>query len=150
RGEAIPERAWRRQRSLELLGLLLLAGADGRTRDELILECWPDAAPDAGVAQFHAHLHALRTALEPEAARGTSRYVLAEGRIYRLAFDAIHSWDVARFEDAVALGRALDAQGDVAGVLRAFGEASELYRGELFDGLSPDGTWLEAARERLQ
>jgi len=44
RGEAVPERAWLRQRSLELLGLLLLAGPDGRTRDELIRECWPDAA----------------------------------------------------------------------------------------------------------
>src|SRR5262249_25278299 len=90
------------------------------------------------------------TALEPEAARGTSRYVLAEGRTYRLAFDAIHSWDVARFEDAVARGQALEAQGDETGVLRAFDEASDLYRGELFDGLSPDGTWLEAARERLR
>jgi LuxR family maltose regulon positive regulatory protein len=150
RGEPLPERAWRRQRSVELFALLLLAGPEGRTRDELIVECWPDASPDAGVAQFHAHLHALRSALEPEAARGTSRYVLAEGRIYRLAFDAIQSWDVGTFEERVAQARTLDAQGDATGAEHALIDADELYRGPLFDGLHPDGEWLEAARERLR
>jgi DNA-binding SARP family transcriptional activator len=149
RGEAIPERAWRRQRSLELLGLLLLAGPGGKTRDALIVECWPDAAPEAGVAQFHAHLHALRTGLEPEAARGSSRYVLAEGRLYRLAFDAIQHWDVGSFERAIEQARAAETRGNTADAERALADASEPYRGPLFEGLSPDGEWLELARERL-
>jgi LuxR family maltose regulon positive regulatory protein len=150
RGQVVPERAWRRQRSLELLGLLLLAGPGGRSRDELIVECWPEASPEAGIAQFHAHLHALRSALEPEAARGTSRYVLADGRNYHLAFESLRSWDVGSFERVLQCGRNAEARADLPEAERAFEAASELYRGPLFEGLSPEGEWLEVAREGLR
>jgi DNA-binding SARP family transcriptional activator len=136
RGAVIPERAWRRQRSLELLGLLLLAGPAGRIRDELIVHLWPDASSESGVEQFHTHLHALRAALEPESARGTSRYVLADGRTYRLDFSLIAFWDAGFFEASFARGE--------------YADAAALYRGKLFDGLTPEDEWLELARNRYR
>jgi LuxR family transcriptional regulator, maltose regulon positive regulatory protein len=177
RGLPIADRDWRRQRSLELLGLLLLAGPRGRSRDELIASCWPEAAPAAGVEQFHAHLHALRSALEPEAARGTSHYILNDSLFYRLAFELVERWDVGAFEIAVAdaraadtlahaaaiadLGRsaaadgirqtaATDGPGQAATAERAYAAASQAFDGLLFDGLSPNGDWLDLARERVR
>ena len=149
RGALVPERAWRRQRSMELLGLLLLAGPGGRPRDELIADLWPEASPDAGVDQFHTHLRALRTALEPEAAPGVSRYVLGEGRTYRLAFELVQTWDVQQFEDAVARGLAAEAQGAAPEAMQAFELASGLGEGALFAGLTPEGDWLEIAGEHF-
>ena len=150
RGAVIPERAWHRQRALELLGLLLVAGPAGRTRDELIDQCWPEALPEAGIEQFHTHLHALRVALKPEAARGASRYVVVDGRVYRLDFDLIQRWDVADLTLQVALGQAAAARGELDEAESAYATASDLYRGPLFDGLPIESASLLAAREYYQ
>jgi len=150
RGAPIPDTAWRRQRGRDLLALLLLAGPTGRPRDELIAHCWPTASLEAGAEQFHSHLYALRAALEPESPRGSSRYVLADGGLYRLAFDLIERWDVRDFDEALVQARAADARGDRAAAERAYARAASGYSGPLFSGLAPQDDWLERTQERYQ
>jgi DNA-binding SARP family transcriptional activator len=151
RGRPIPARAWTRRRALDVLALLLLAGPAGRSRDDLILNCWPDATPEAGVNQFHTHLRVLRSVLEPESAHtGVARYVSGEGGVYRLDFELIERWDVERFEEALGRAREHDRSGDAPATVAALAQAVELYQGPLFDGLAPQGDWLDPARERFQ
>jgi len=148
RGRPIADQAWHRHRAKELLGFLLLAGSAGCSRDELIVGCWPDATPESGIEQFHSHLHALRAALEPEAVRGVSRYIVGEGRVYRLVFDLVESWDYGAFESAVRAARAADATGDADAATQLYATATDLYRGPLLAGLESEGEWLETARQR--
>lgn len=148
RGRPVPERAWARRRALDLLAYLLLAGPGGATRDELIAACWPDTAVKSAIQQFHQHLRTLRSALEPESLSGSSRYVLTDGRMYRLAFDRIEYWDVSAFERALEQARTLQRAGDLASAEQSFAQASALYRGPLFAGIAPEDDWLDRARER--
>lgn len=148
RGRLIPEQAWTRRRALDLLALLALAGPRGRNRDEIIADCWPEAAPESGVAQFHTHLRALRAALEPESLHGdASRYVINDGQQYRLVFDHVEFWDVSAFN--VAFERALSHERaeEPEPAADAYHEVVELYRGPLFAGLRADGDWLIECQE---
>lgn len=151
RQRPIPERAWTRRRALEMFALLLIAGPQGRHRDELIAALWPEATPEAGVSQFHAHLKVLRAALEPESSHaGIRRYVVSEGGTYTLGFEHVESWDVAQFDTLIGQARAFDRQEALDRAMSAYSDALALYRGPLFAGLVSETEWLGRERERYE
>lgn len=121
---------------------LLAVAPDHRLhRDEIIAECWPDAAPEAATRSLGVALHAARRALEPElAARRPSRYLTTDGAMLRLEPETV--WIDADHAEQLA-ATALEGGG-----VAELAVAAEAFAGEL---LPEDryATWLHARRDRL-
>ena len=49
---------------------LLICGAEGSSRDDLLETLWPDLSLDSAVSNFHFTLHSLRRALSLDLGRG--------------------------------------------------------------------------------
>lgn len=121
---------------LALLAYLALATADGyRRRDQIIGLFWPDLGQEGARAQLRKALSALRESLGPDVVitRGEGEVRLDYARIWC---------------DAVALGQHVREARWV--------EALALYRGELLEGLFPEGVaqefeeWLHDTRKALR
>jgi DNA-binding SARP family transcriptional activator/TolB-like protein len=121
---------------LALLAYLALETAGGfRRRDQIVALFWPDLGQEAARAQLRKALFALREGLGPDAivTRGETEVRLDPARIWC---------------DAVALGQHLNA--------RRWAEALALYRGDLLEGLFPEGVapefeeWLADRRKALR
>jgi len=126
----------RQPKRIALLSYLALETTDGfRRRDQIVGLFWPDLEQDAARAQLRKALFALRESLGPEA-------VISRGET-EIRLDANSVWC-----DAVALGQHAKA-------LR-WTEALALYRGELLEGLYPEGVgqefeeWLADKRKALR
>lgn len=125
-GEAVPQRAWKRRRPVELLTALALAPGRVLHREELIDRLWPDKDLDAGANNLYRALHDLRRITGEDV-------VTVERGAVRLHET---TWvDVAAFEEAVA-GTSWDR------VL----EGLELYRGDLL----PDDPYSDAIGPRRE
>lgn len=118
-------------KGMEML-VLLAVHPNGRTREEICAELWPDVGePQAGY-RFHAALSDLRKRLW--AATGTTRkemnFIEAESGTYRI--DREHVWiDLWEFHRALAEARkATDSEAKAA----ALDRAAEVCRGHLADG----------------
>lgn len=118
-------------KGMEML-VLLAVHPNGRTREEICAELWPDVGePQAGY-RFHAALSDLRKRLW--AATGTTRketnFIEAESGTYRI--DRQHVWiDLWEFHRALAEARkATDPEAKAA----ALDRAAEVCRGHLADG----------------
>lgn len=112
------------------LAAFLAIRADWVARDELVALLWPDAEPQRG-------RHTLSQLLYQVRRTPWGRDV--EGEPTRLRWTV--ACDVAAFRRAAAEG--------------AWGDATELYGGELLEGTSADGsgrfdTWLRGEREDLR
>jgi DNA-binding SARP family transcriptional activator/TolB-like protein len=121
---------------LALLGYLALESVVGfRRRDQIVALFWPDLPADGARAQLRKVLAVFRESLGPEAVvtRGEGEVRLDNGRVWC---------------DAVALGEYL-RNGRAP-------EALALYRGELLEGLFPEGVaqefqdWLTDRRRQAR
>lgn len=126
----------RAPKRVALLSYLALETTDGfRRRDQIVGLFWPDLEQDAARTQLRKALFALRESLGPEA-------IISRGET-EIRLDADHVWC-----DAVALGQHAGAQ--------RWTEALALYRGELLEGLYPEGVgqgfeeWLADKRKALR
>jgi basic membrane lipoprotein Med (substrate-binding protein (PBP1-ABC) superfamily)/DNA-binding SARP family transcriptional activator len=119
-------------RKLRMLLAVLLIHANEVVATERIMEgLWgADAAGKENA--LWVYVSRLRSALEPDrVGRGESRVVLREGGGYRLRVDPAR-YDVARFEQLTAEGRAL-LSSDPAGAARLLAGGLALWRGPAFD-----------------
>ena len=120
------------RKTMLLLAVLAVAGAQGISRDKLLGLFWPDSDADRARHALKQALHILRRDLrDPELVAGTPTL--------RLNPESITS-DVQEFEEALA-------RGDLE-------RAVTLYRGPFLDGLYLDSApeferWLEHERGRL-
>lgn len=121
---------------LALLTWLALETVEGfRRRDQIVGLFWPDLEQDAARTQLRKALFALRESLGPQAVitRGESEVRLDPDRVWC---------------DAVAIGQHAKNQRWV--------EALALYRGELLEGLYPEGVaqefeeWLADKRKAIR
>jgi DNA-binding SARP family transcriptional activator len=126
----------RQPKRLALLAYLSLSTADGyRRRDQIVALFWPDLDQAHARTQLRKLLHALRSMIGAEA-------LLTRGE-EEIRLDPERVWC-----DAVAFTRSIKE--------RQWGEALELYRGDLLEGLFPGGvgqefeTWLEDQRGMLR
>jgi len=132
-GERVPHDAWSYARPRELL-VYLACHPEGRTRDQIGAEFWPDGSPGQLKNSFHVTLHHLRRTL------GGADWVVLDGDRYRLAPERDVVLDAAHFERllraALPSPRNRGASGSVADTdpgerLEA---ALALYRGDFLAG----------------
>jgi DNA-binding SARP family transcriptional activator len=133
-----------RQRAV--LAALLIRANEIVPTDVLIDEIWGDAPPERARHSVQVYVANLRRALEPEAGRGASRLLVtrAPGYAIELPADAL---DAERFQRLVGEGRALAADGDLAGASTAIRSALALWRGPTLADLAyEDFAARESAR----
>lgn len=148
-GEPVPASAWTYARPRELL-LYLLAHPEGRTREQVGVDFWPDASAAQVKNNFHVTLHHLRKVI------GRGELIRYERDRYRVDVGSGVDFDVTRFESGVtrALRRLRAASQAVAVAPEAVAaavelrEALEVYRGPFLAG-ETTGDWQQPLRSRL-
>jgi predicted ATPase/DNA-binding SARP family transcriptional activator len=142
-GEPVPSEAWSYAKPRELL-LYLLAHPEGRTREQIGLDFWPEASTAQVKNNFHVTLHHVRKAI------GRADLVRYERGRYRVPVEEGVELDATRFEDAVhdALARLRDRTADHAAAAADLSAALALHRGPFLESESV-GDWHLAVRDRL-
>jgi predicted ATPase/DNA-binding SARP family transcriptional activator len=137
-GEPRSGGSWSHSRPRELL-LLLLCHPEGRTREQIGVELWPEADAAQVKNRFHVALHHLRKAL------GHPEWIVLEDERYRLD-PALECWlDAHAFEARVTA--ALRETGAERG--RRLADALSLYRGDFLEG-ERVGDWHLEVHDRLR
>ena len=147
-GIAVPESAWPRQKTKDVLKLLLTAPGETFTVDQIIETLLVAADPARAASNVQARVSELRRVLEPDLERGAdSRFVrrIGEGYAFVLGPDV---WiDMLAFAEKLKQASALADASDWIPAIEAFEDAFALYRG---DFLAEDryAEWAEDARRR--
>ncbi|CAN5819005.1 hypothetical protein BH23GEM9_BH23GEM9_15660 [soil metagenome] len=156
-GRALTNEDWTYAKPRELLFYLLSHG-EGRTKEQIGLDLWPESPPARLRSSFHVTMHHLRRVL------GSADWVaFHEGR-YRFERIQPVEYDVERFEallgDDARRGsrqagrKAVDpsssdpSSSDAANRMARLEEAVSLYRGDFLDDTA-FGDWSLAIRDRL-
>jgi len=127
-----------------LLELLLSLPGCRTTAHDAGQMLWPSHPPRAARNSFNVALHGLRRALEPDLTDGSrSRYVVREGRLYRLCVERM-TCDV---EDFTRLARQTSAPVDES-VARRLAGAVELHTGDFLAGC--DEPFAERRRAQVR
>jgi predicted ATPase/DNA-binding SARP family transcriptional activator len=134
-GRLLTNEEWTYAKPRELL-FYLLCHPEGRTKEQIGLDLWPESPPARLRSSFHVTLHHLRRVLG-----GAEWVAFQEGRY---TFRRIEScaFDVEHFE---AL---LDGEGDDTRSTR-LEAALEIYRGDFLDDAA-FGDWTFEPRDRLR
>jgi DNA-binding SARP family transcriptional activator len=133
-------------RARAVLRLLAVHGGNPVHREIICEALWPDADAATGGRSLHVAISALRGALADTAGPGASALLVRDGDAYRLAV-AADAVDIARFDRAIAEGRAARGRGEVAA--SAFGLALEIHAGDLLPEDGP-AEWVVDRRERYR
>tara|TARA_R110002072_G_scaffold17942_5_gene67590 strand:+ start:78 stop:998 length:921 start_codon:yes stop_codon:yes gene_type:complete len=145
-GQLVPLSRVKRSKAWDLLKLLALRIGSTVSQDELVESLWPGAEPKAGANRLHGLVHSLRRALEPGA--GELPRVLRQSSGYLL--DSVHvRTDVSEFQSWVGEARRAERRHDDPLAIAAYGEAIDLYRGDLFQD-DPLCDWFRAERQWLK
>lgn len=143
-GQPLPVEAWRHARPRELL-LYLLAHPEGRTRDQVGLDFWPDLGLTQVKNNFHVTLHHLRRTLG-------DGLVVYRGDHYCLEAGGGVKFDAADFErgalEALRRLRAGRPADEMAGAATDLRDSLALYRGPFLEGQAV-GDWQIPLRDRL-
>ena len=132
-GRALTNEDWTYAKPRELL-FYLLWHPDGRTKEQIGLDLWPDASPARLRSSFHVTVHHLRRAL------GAPEWIaFHEGR-YRFENTNECSYDVQRF---------LALTGANATGIDELQHAVQLYRGDYLDDAG-FGDWTLEPRDHLR
>jgi DNA-binding SARP family transcriptional activator len=142
-GVPVADAAWPAA-ARRLLELLLSLPGGRATAHEAAQTLWPSRPPRAARNSFNVALHGLRRALEPELTDGArSRYVLREGRLYRLCLERL----TCDAEDFSRLARQGPQPLDETGARRLAG-AIDLHAGDFLAGC--DEAFAERRRSQLR
>jgi DNA-binding SARP family transcriptional activator len=139
----VPEAAWATA-SRRLLELLLCLPGYQATAQQAARLLWPRHLPRSALNSFNVALHGLRRVLEPELTAGAdSRYVIRQGRVYRLRLEQM-ACDVDEFTKLVRhVSRPLGE--DAAERLET---AAALYRGDFLATSAEEFTQEKRTRLR--
>jgi DNA-binding SARP family transcriptional activator len=128
-----------RSRTREILSYLAVF-PEGRRREEITTDLWPEAEAGQDKTLIMVTLHRLRRALFPELV------IAPENEPYRLNPAVPFEVDARRFEERLNAARATDITDDTRRALLA--EGVEAYRGPFLPSLYSD--WAEYVRRRLE
>jgi DNA-binding SARP family transcriptional activator len=125
KGVPVAEAAWP-SAARRLLELLLCLPGYQATAQQAARLLWPRHLPRSALNSFNVALHGLRRVLEPDLTAGAdSRYVIRQGRVYRLCLEQI-GCDVEEFSKLVRYAaRPLGEEG-----AHRLEEAAAIYRGD--------------------
>jgi predicted ATPase/DNA-binding SARP family transcriptional activator len=138
-GRVLTNEDWTYARPREML-FYLLSHEDGRTKEQIGLDLWPDASPAQLRSSFHVTMHHLRRTL------GRSEWIaFHEGR-YRFERVAPCSYDVDEFTTLVD---AALAASDAARRIELLSSAVQLYRADFLEDAG-FGAWTDVPRDRLR
>ena len=149
-GVPLPEEAWPRRKTQELLKILLTSPDIPFTLDQLSDALVPDADPSRAPSNIRARVSELRAVLEPDLEHGRdSQYVkhIGEGYAFRLDSDC---WiDFASFEDGLADAERATDDEQWEDAVERLETALGLYQGEF---LAEDryAEWAQSIRRRLR
>jgi len=149
-GVVIPERAWPRRKTRELLKVLLTAPGDVFTVDQLIDAILPDADVSRARSNIGARISELRSVLEPGLHRGIdSQYIKRVGEGYMFNVDSDSWLDSLEFDRLCTEALHQADEDQWAEAVDRFEMAAVLYRG---DFLAEDryAEWAESARAHLR
>ena len=140
----MPANGWRREKSRQLLQILLTNRQSPLDRDQLCEFLWPEADPATAQRNFKITLNTLYQVLEPERDPGAeSAYILRDGSAYALRPSADLELDADEF---IALTRqAAKTSFREAALLE---KAVSLYQGDYLPDTLYE-TWAAEERERL-
>lgn len=142
-GAAVPDTAWPTA-ARRLLELLLCLPGYQATAQQAARLLWPRHLPRSALNSFNVALHGLRRVLEPDLTAGAdSRYVIRQGRVYRLRLEQI-TCDVEDFTKLVR--HASRPLGDEAA--HRLETASALYRGDFLASSTEEFTHEKRTRLR--
>jgi DNA-binding SARP family transcriptional activator len=142
-GETVPEASWP-SAARRLLELLLCLPGYQATAQQAAKLLWPRHLARSGLNSFNVALHGLRRVLEPDLATGAdSRFVIRQGRVYRLRLEQI-TCDVDEFTKLVRF--ASRPLGDEAA--ERLESAVALYRGDFLAASSDEFTQEKRTRLR--
>src|SRR5690606_32738945 len=131
-----------------LFARLLIAEGRPVTREQLLADLWPEAAPAAARNSLRVAIARLNEALEPERPSGTPPWlVLAPDEALRLRPEVIARWDVAQLRARLAEAADAERRGDVTASLAAERAALALYGGPFLADLHAD--WIDPLRREL-
>jgi DNA-binding SARP family transcriptional activator len=145
-GEKVSPKAWKRDKSVQLLQFMLMARNRKALHKEQIMDkLWEDELDDQG---FKVALHGINKVLEPNRkSHSEPTYIERVGHTYRLISDDI--WiDAVAFESLVSFAnKNIQHNADIA--IEAFQAAILLHQGQFLpDRIFED--WSADERERLQ
>ncbi|WP_410655192.1 BTAD domain-containing putative transcriptional regulator [Amycolatopsis sp. lyj-112] len=129
-------------RQREILVYLALH-RDGCRRETLSAALWPDAPGGRPYNSFHATLSQLRRSLRRASDDETLDIIVNQDSHYRLN-QPIVTADLWQLQDAITASHQTAATDAVAAANRV----TELYRGDLAEGISAD--WIDGPREALR
>ncbi|MFE6611997.1 BTAD domain-containing putative transcriptional regulator [Amycolatopsis sp. NPDC057786] len=129
-------------RQREILVYLALH-RDGRRRETLSAALWPEAPGERPYNSFHATLSQLRRSLRQASNDDTFDIIVNQDSHYRLD-QTILTADLWRLQDAITASRRTSATEAV----EASNRVTELYRGDLAEGITAD--WIDGPREALR
>ncbi|GAA1034268.1 MULTISPECIES: BTAD domain-containing putative transcriptional regulator [Amycolatopsis] len=129
-------------RQREILVYLALH-RDGCRRETLSAALWPDAPGERPYNSFHATLSQLRRGLRRASNDDTLDIIVNQDSHYRLD-QAILTADLWRLQDAITASR----QAPATEAVGASNRVTELYRGDLAEGITAD--WIDGPREALR
>ena len=142
----VPVTSWPSRRGRALLLYLLVHRDPWPTREALMEEFWPGAAPDAARNSLNVAVHGLRRALRAATDASVVRF---EDGHYRLDPEVRLWLDVEEFERHVECGRELEKTGDPTAATAECELAASLYQGD-FLAEDPYEEWAVLTRERLR
>ncbi|MBI4961651.1 MAG: winged helix-turn-helix domain-containing protein [Desulfomonile tiedjei] len=145
----LPDREWEGPLSRLLLKALIARGGQGVSKEVIMEDLWPEAAPAKAESKFKSCLHRLRKALEPDLYRTVgSSYVHLEANLLSLDKELVRV-DVDDLAAFAAAGKKLEAAGEVKEALASYQEAADLYAGDFL----PEELyhpWVERQREAFR
>ncbi len=142
--------AWRSVRARRLFQLLLLNRFRWVPREVILEALWPETDPERGANNLWQTMHLLRRTLEPELKEARqSAYIRTREEACRLAAGDGYHFDVELFESAVAAGDREWQQDRPRAAEKAWRQALDLYRGDLF-AENPYEEFTISDRERLR
>ncbi|HXE71709.1 MAG TPA: BTAD domain-containing putative transcriptional regulator, partial [Candidatus Nitrosotenuis sp.] len=148
-GRPLPPEAFPRRQALALLKILLLYPDVCLGREVLCEHLWPDLEADAAANRLYGLVHSLRQVLEPRARERDWQILGADSGGYCLRSGPLLRVDLHRYRQLVRQGLGARQEGRAQQALALLGEASTLYRGDLFAD-DPYAEWCWMEREELR
>ena len=144
--QKVPPKAWKRDKSLQLLQFMLISSRQKALHKEQIIDrLWDDDMDDQG---FKVAMHGIHKVLEPnKISHAEPRYIERNGHTYKLITDSL--WvDSYVFESLISIGNR-HLNDDPMLAQKAYREALKLHTGTFLpDRIFED--WSADERERLQ
>ena len=139
---------WRRDKAKSLLKHLV--AHDGSVKRDVLADLlWPQLDAEQAVRNLRVALHALRRAIESDAADDSTAYVLTRGDAYELN-PRTRIWiDTQSFRGLYALGATLWRRGGIEESVQTYEALEALYRDDyLLDDLYEE--WTFVRREQFK